>query len=119
MNALLSTDRGSSACIGQEDVEIVYRGYIINKIRRHDDRDLSIIGRYFESTRGVDGRNFLHFAARHGRDGLDHVLENVKIIHLSTSYHMATKALRIVLVMKARHFSCLPRTVVISPQSNC
>ena len=83
LNALLSTDRNGSLCLhwagGCGNRVLV--DYIINEIRRHDDRDLSAYHRVVtsKSTRGVDGRNFLHFAARHGRDGLlDHVLENAK-----------------------------------------
>lgn len=83
LSALLSTDRNGSLCLhwagGCGNRLLV--DYIIKEIRRYDDSDLSAYHKVVSSnsTRGVDGRNFLHFAARHGRDNLiHHVLQHSK-----------------------------------------
>lgn len=88
LRLFLSVDRNGSTCLhwagGTGNRPLV--NYIISEIRRLDDPSLSA---YTEATgggpsssgrtRGKDGRSFLHFAARHGRDALvDHVLHNFR-----------------------------------------
>jgi len=80
LRALLCTDRNGSLCLhwagGSGNIALV--NHIIKEIRRCDDEKLSAYSKVVtsKSTRGVDGRTFLHFAARHGRDELiDHVLQ--------------------------------------------